>query len=161
MPPPNLHHLRTRALTTTCLALALWLFSILFHTAFTYYGSWSVGFLRGVFIVEKFTPPLPPGSRLGGQTVNTCRTQLYWSPEWPYWSPKWRSSGPPSAMTTVMVPLWLLVLPAAAIAAIAHRRIRAAARISHCKFCSYDRSGLAPDAVCPECGKKAAAATTH
>ena len=94
-------------------------------------------------------------SRLGGQTVDTCRTQLYWSPEWPYWSPKWRSSGPPSAMTTVMVPLWLLVLPAAAIAAIAHRRIRAAATIGHCKACNYDRSGIPSTAPCPECGHSA------
>ena len=154
MPPPNLHHLRTRALTTACLALILWLFSTLFHTTFTYYGSWSAGFLRGVFIVEKFTPPLPPGSRLGGRTVDTCRTQFFWSPELPYWSPKWRSSGPPSAMTTVMVPLWLLVLPAAAVAAHFHRRLVATRSAGCCRKCGYDTAGLAPGAACPECGTR-------
>lgn len=153
--PPNLarlHSLRTRALTLALIAAALWLFSTFFHTAFTYYGSWTIGLLRGVFIVEKFTPPLPPGSRLGGQTVDTCRTQCYWSPDTPYVLPKWRSSGPPVPMTTVMVPLWLLVLPAAVAAAHFHRRLVATRPASYCRKCGYDTAGLAPGAPCPECG---------
>ena len=34
------------------------------------------------------------------------------------------------------------------------RRVRRWARLGCCLACGYDRTGLAKDAVCPECGKK-------
>ncbi|HEX2837368.1 MAG TPA: hypothetical protein VHN77_04485 [Phycisphaerales bacterium] len=152
--PKDWRRARATAATAVALSVSLWLFSTLFHTAFTYYGSWTVGLLRGVFIVERFDPPLAPGTRLGGQTVDTCRTQLSWSPEAPYVLPRWRSSGPPLPMTTVMIPLWLLVLPAAAATAHFHRRLRASQLAGCCRTCGYDTAGLAPGAPCPECGTR-------
>ncbi len=56
--PPTTRTLRTRALTTAACATALWLFSSLFHTAYTHYGSWSVGLLResGHVLLDRQAP---------------------------------------------------------------------------------------------------------
>ncbi len=152
--PHTTHTLRTRALTTAACATALWLFSSLFHTAYTHYGSWSVGLLRGVFIVERFNPPLPPGTRLGGQTVDKPRTQFSWNAGAPIVKPSWRTSGPPMPMTSVIVPLWLPALLAAVATVFFHRRVVATQSATCCRKCGYDTAGLAHGAPCPECGTR-------
>jgi len=52
------------------------------------------------------------------------------------------------------VPLWILLIavaaPTACFAFAARPR-----QLGLCLFCGYDLAGLASDAVCPECGKKA------
>lgn len=64
-----------------------------------------------------------------------------------------RNRWPHSQVT--QVPLWfpalisLLATAAAWRADFAHRR---RARAGTCSSCNYDRAGLAPNAVCPECG---------
>ncbi len=52
-------------------------------------------------------------------------------------------------------PIWgaaALALLATIIAAHLDARARRRARLDLCSTCTYDRTGLAPDVVCPECG---------
>ena len=59
-------------------------------------------------------------------------------------------------MTVVVVPLWIPLVVAAGIAALAWRLDTLAsrrARLDLCHICHYDRTGLALGAVCPECGR--------
>ena len=67
----------------------------------------------------------------------------------------WFEGGWEPRFKWIAVPLWfpLLVLVAAAERAWrADRRAQRLARTGSCLKCGYDRSGLAPDAACPECG---------
>ena len=71
---------------------------------------------------------------------------LQWVPHWVKW-PTWR---------LVIVPLWIfpsvtLLVTAAAwrLDIRAHRR----AKLNLCAKCGYDRTGIARDAKCPECGR--------
>lgn len=53
------------------------------------------------------------------------------------------------------IPLWVLLALIAAPTAWLwrrDRRLRRALAAGFCASCGYDRAGLAPDAVCPECG---------
>ncbi len=82
----------------------------------------------------------PPGWRTGPNT-----DPFGWWFRWVNGAPDW----------AVGVPLWVLLIPmfiAALIAwrldTLAHRR----ARLNLCPKCNYDRTGLAPGAICPECG---------
>lgn len=62
------------------------------------------------------------------------------------------------AIWFVGVPLWMFAPPALAASAIAwaiDARIRRRASTHLCAKCAYDRTGLAPSAVCPECGAAA------
>ncbi len=74
-----------------------------------------------------------------------------------HFKPSWESVPPTWKLD---IPLWFLALPASTTAAAAwhldaraHRR----ARLNLCPTggCNYDRTGLAGDAVCPECGASA------
>lgn len=63
-----------------------------------------------------------------------------------------------SAWARLYLPLWFVALPPAALAAGAWRLdalARRRARLNLCLKCNYDRTGLAPEAVCPECGQGA------
>jgi hypothetical protein len=65
----------------------------------------------------------------------------------------WRSSSPTSS--AVYVPLWVFSVPTLALAAALWRRNAKAARrvkAGQCIACGYNRSGLAPEHPCPECG---------
>jgi hypothetical protein len=69
---------------------------------------------------------------------------------------KWRS-GPP-AFWQLVVPLWMplvVVLGTAGTIAIVLIRADGRPRPNLCTKCNYDRTGLAPDAKCPECGASA------
>ena len=58
----------------------------------------------------------------------------------------------------IEIPLWAIAAPLAGITAIAWRLdtlARRRARAGLCPKCRYDRAGLAPGAVCPECGAAA------
>ena len=61
---------------------------------------------------------------------------------------------PPSQLWSI--PLWTLALIAAIPTAIAWHRDRSSARRlkqGHCPHCAFDLTGLAPNTLCPECGK--------
>ena len=56
---------------------------------------------------------------------------------------------------TTFIPLWPVTMAAAGTTALAFRLdtlARRRARMNLCVKCHYDRTGLAADAVCPECG---------
>lgn len=75
----------------------------------------------------------------------------FWKAERPFmWSlrPKVSRGG---FWTTVRVPLWPLLLPPALVGIVVWR-VRPRRRLGLCQNCGYDRSGLAVDAACPECG---------
>jgi hypothetical protein len=72
----------------------------------------------------------------------------------------WFGTEPGNLFRHYLVPAWSLVALAAVATAIgwhADARADRARRDNLCSKCQYDLSGLAPGAVCPECG---AAATT-
>lgn len=61
----------------------------------------------------------------------------------------------PGVATWLSIPLWMIVVPCAAIALVAWRLealARRRARLNLCPKCDYDRTGLAAGTVCPECG---------
>ncbi len=68
----------------------------------------------------------------------------------------------PSNTIEVRVPLWLLVLLLGGCTVWAWRLDMLASRrqrVDACPKCNYSRTGLAPSAVCPECGSAAPSAT--
>ncbi len=55
----------------------------------------------------------------------------------------------------VTIPIWMLALPALAMAVFfrhRHARVVRSERAGLCQQCAYDRRGLPSDAICPECG---------
>jgi len=60
---------------------------------------------------------------------------------------------PTFTLTTSNVPIWALALPVVGLAVWLWRIDRRIA--GACQSCGYDLAGLAPNAVCPECGKGA------
>jgi hypothetical protein len=70
---------------------------------------------------------------------------LRWLPDWSFGWPGWY----------VIVPLWIPLVMILAFTVAAWRLDAAARRRASadlCMKCGYDRSGLAPDGACPECG---------
>ena len=66
------------------------------------------------------------------------------------------TSGTPVVVQIVVgIPLWLFAGAAGAAAGFAWFRDRPPLRATDCPKCHYDRTGLAPGAVCPECGAAA------
>jgi hypothetical protein len=73
-----------------------------------------------------------------------------------YWIPRYYPG--PNAWA-LRIPIWPFVLLAAAATARAWQldiRAKRAARRGRCQKCGYDRAGIAPAAVCPECGAPSA-----
>ncbi len=80
---------------------------------------------------------------------------LMWRLDWIQFDPKLSGLRGP---WTLWVPLWLPAASCVACATIAwflDIRARRRAKRGACPKCSYSRTGLAPDAVCPECGAAA------
>ena len=83
-----------------------------------------------------------------------------YAPEPASW-PRW---GPNGGVTLGFLPLWLpftiFTLPAATLFH-RDRRLARRRRAGMCVKCGYDRRGLAPGAICPECGAPAASAAAE
>lgn len=135
---------------------ALWVFAILWHTSFRYYGSWTVALTQGSLLVDYYDPPLPPDMRLGGRPAGECDTQFFWRLPlglWSDWWPSWRTSELRSSrITTITLPLWIPTMFGVAVAWRAHRRLHARDPARRCWWCRYNRAGLESGARCPECG---------
>jgi hypothetical protein len=54
--------------------------------------------------------------------------------------------------TAVDIPIWFLAAVTGGLSAIAWRLDRRGSSAGHCPKCNYDRTGIAADAKCPECG---------
>ena len=90
-----------------------------------------------------------PGPGLWG----TCTGLLRGEPSGSKWFFRWRSD---SVAAYFGAPLWILVAASAAGTGLAWRvdtLARRRARVGNCPKCNYDRTGLAPGGVCPECGQ--------
>ncbi len=90
-------------------------------------------------------------SGVGGWQAQDTAFAIRWWPDWDLSGPSWH----------VFVPLWMPATLALAATAGAWRLdmlARRRARVGLCKKCGYDRAGLAPGSVCPECGTATVAA---
>jgi hypothetical protein len=80
-----------------------------------------------------------------GWEIETTAYSLRWTPQYDgYNLDRW-----------VLLPLWILVVPAAAITGTAWRLdtlARRRAKRNFCPKCEYDRTGLTTGVICPECG---------
>jgi hypothetical protein len=146
---------RTLSAAACLLSLALYAFSLRWHTSYRYYGAWSAALTHGALIYEEFTPPLQSPHRWGGSDVATCSTQFFSNDFSPTWRPSFRRSGPPNPMLSITFPLWIPIPLLALLTWHTHRRIRALDLIGRCPRCRYDQQGLAPATPCPECGRPA------
>lgn len=131
---------------------ASWALSLWWHLSMNYYRYWDAGLMHGALVADRFNPPLPIGSRLGGMPADECHIRLFRQDPDPIWLPSWHASGPPVPLMSITVPLWIPTLAAAALGLVAHRRVRRLDRIGRCYRCGYDRAGLAAGSTCPECG---------
>ena len=111
-------------------------------------GKW-VGVGKGLIgIGQGMKPPTPSAIRSG------CNYRAAFAVGW------WPELDL-SATWQVIVPLWMPAALATAAAAAAWRLdilARRRDRIGRCPKCNYDRAGLAPGSVCPECGAATVAA---
>ena len=113
-------------------------------------GGLSANVWRGQFFIKREGIPAPH-QNLGFGFVRTGPFRLIWgyymgrSPVgWVVTIPVWALSGP---VTIATAAAWRLdALP------------RRRARAGLCPKCGYNRTGLAPGAVCPECGSAASVA---
>ena len=87
-----------------------------------------------------------PSSFVGFEQFAVVSAPQYrWWFEGGVWGGSWRLS----------IPIWLLACLAAFVVVLTLRldaRARRRANVHLCRKCTYDRTGLAPGALCPECG---------
>jgi hypothetical protein len=96
-----------------------------------------------LFYFETNTDPVP--SKRGLSLAEPFLSRLDWSFTWD--SGKWAWEA--------RCPLWLFVALVLMLTLMTWRVdliLRRRERVGHCTKCGYDRTGLAKDAKCPECG---------
>lgn len=130
-------------LAASVLLLAAWIGSVWYYA--WWIGRWGVAVnLMGgrISLVDIRTAP---GIRTGWTLEPIPQPGMF----------LWFDSTSPGSLPFVTAPLWALAAPTLLATAAAWRRdtvARRRDRIGCCANCAYDRRGLAPDAVCPECG---------
>jgi len=129
----------------TVLLVAAWVGSVPIDIEWTRPGRMIYHFELGSFVVQR------------SEVDNRPFFQgLHWSrhPR-PYLRLWWHSWIFPTYWV-VSIPLWPFILAALGTTVAAWRLDVLARRrqYTHCPKCNYDRTGLAPGAVCPECGSK-------
>jgi hypothetical protein len=131
----------------TLLLVGVWLGSGWVHVRWQS-PSWGITVSRGRLVLGHTSPP-PEGTLAQPMSdVSTGPFRFSWryvryvSPRgWSIFLPLW-----PAAVASFLPTAWAWRLDT-----LAHRRARAGA----CPNCHYDRTGLAPSALCPECGSPA------
>jgi hypothetical protein len=96
-------------------------------------------------IAEDAAPSWPRVLPLGNCRFNDKEFHLSW----------WRWGGRYANAHEYAIPLWVVIAGSGLVTAIAWRLdilARRRAKLNLCPKCNYDRTGLAPSAVCPECG---------
>jgi hypothetical protein len=130
----------------TAIVFAAWLFSgWRYFLYFESYRAVGVG-LGAVLLRDNTLPGIPPshGSAWG---------RVEQAPHW-YWIPS-RFNG--LGIAGINIPLWPVPVFALALTIKVWRMDAERRRTgtTSCPACNYDRTGLAPSAVCPECGTPA------
>jgi len=133
---------------------------VLIVAGFVVSGWWTVGLLcasspnavvgmsRGAVLLE-----WQDGWLRGGHPHLSLKIMPYYA-GWGdlFWCPQRLGT---ATVREFLIPFWIPFLIAAAPTFLlwrADRRATRREREGHCPTCGYDRSGLAPDAPCPECG---------
>ncbi len=112
--------------------------------------SWTLG--EGGVAVDGYTPQANTGGTI---VTNVPGWEARRTPFLLAWGFKVEHS--PVGFWRFFVPLWIPVAGSMFCTAIAYRLdilARRRARLATCPKCNYDRTGLARDAQCPECGSK-------
>ncbi len=129
------------------LVIVVWIVSEQRIVMFVVPPSYEVALEKGLLLIANQGYPVsglgvtfqqyPPQARF---RLTSITLERYAADEWYLWIGLW-------------IPL-ILALTATAIAWRLDTLARRRARLNLCLKCDYDRSGLAKDAVCPECGSK-------
>jgi hypothetical protein len=115
-----------------------------------WWGRGEVSVYAGLIWVQYDTRQPPPYGLGSGWKVRAYVPDFRW----------WFGSYTLGSGQTVYVPLWPVCMLAISASVIAWRLdtlARRRARAGFCPKCDYNRAGLAPNAVCPECGTPALA----
>jgi hypothetical protein len=115
----------------------------------------SRGYLVGLKSGSLIGIGLQPSSWFYDATGFEVRGPGFGTPKDPFPLQWWPVRRRTPAESGVYVPLWVFEIPTLALAAALWRRTSTATRrvkAGQCAACGYDRSGLAPEHPCPECG---------
>ena len=128
------------------LLVVVWAISCWWGIAYWTTGGALGGIQTGCLWFQRLPPSIrrPPG--LNMEAVANSPGCLWW---FSHISNAWASS--------LGIPIWAITLPVGTITVAAWRLdtlARRRARLNLCPKCHYDRAGLAPGAVCPECGSE-------
>lgn len=130
-------------LVVTVLLVAAWIGSVFWWVAWNK-ENWEVRLSGGSMLIENTSSR----SRVFPTVMYGQAAVWRQHPWWPSWSfTPWYER--------VQVPVWVLVFPALVITMAAWRINMLARRgtlTPLCRKCGYDRTGLSPETVCPECG---------
>ncbi len=135
---------RARDFVRWLLTLASVLLILLYVLSLPFYSGSTLGrHLSWRFEHARLNIKYSPDQNPGPFYVDINSEGLKWAPEgrfdsWGSWS--------------ITLPLWMALVLTATPAGVLWRRHRRSLP-GQCKRCRYDRKGLAPDALCPECGK--------
>ena len=141
---------RTRAIRWgrwTCVlltvALSLLYFRSAFHPGLAVYAPFGyLGISDGMVVVHFWPMPGPGQPRMPYFVGN-----FDWNPRGMRW---WPEFGGARSGTRVCMPLWVVLMPALALAILAWRRGRVPS--GACRACGYDLTGNV-SGRCPECGR--------
>ena len=129
----------------TVLLVVVWIGSGWRSAAFRLPGGWSVAVWAGRLRVLQVTNNPRPAALLFILSP-VEHFQLRWEFFCSSLSNGW----------ALIVPIWMIV-PVTSVSTITSWRLdtlaRRRARLNLCPKCNYDRAGLVPNAVCPECGE--------
>jgi heme A synthase len=145
-PPP--HRIRKTikwgGAAVTVLLVVVWIGSGWITVGYQYpRGGISVG--AGLLFTADFDAPSP-----GRRSEFVLVTLPF---DWRWWGVYFEGGD----IRQIAMPIWAFAASAAAVTACAWRLdtlARRRAPLNLCPRCNYDRTGLAKDAVCPECGSK-------
>ena len=155
---------RWLGLATAVLCAVLWIGCRWRQFGFESSGLWDLQVSGGAIWLEGTSHRSRPirGTPVAPGLVAFCRPYkpplVQWVSEL-IWVPGWNQRVMGVTPFRVWLPLWIPLGAFGAVAGFAWYRHLSQRKPGHCPHCRYDRTGLAPGAVCPECGASHLAAT--